>query len=90
MVIADAGDVPRLLALVHYQLAWRALIVEGDTHALGQNQLAGVDRGIAGQHPQQRGLPGTVAPGQGHPVPALELERDAPQERLAGHVLTQV
>ncbi|MEU6067767.1 MULTISPECIES: AAA family ATPase [Streptomyces] len=28
--LADAGDDPRLLALVHYQLAWRALIVEGD------------------------------------------------------------
>ncbi|MEU8587534.1 AAA family ATPase [Streptomyces sp. NPDC048664] len=28
--LADAGDDPRLLALVHYQLAWRALLVEGD------------------------------------------------------------
>ncbi|WP_225830671.1 AAA family ATPase [Streptomyces sp. NK08204] len=28
--LADAGDDPRLLALVHYQLAWRALIVQGD------------------------------------------------------------
>ncbi|MEU6572253.1 AAA family ATPase [Streptomyces sp. NPDC046805] len=28
--LADAGDDPRLLALVHYQLAWRALIVAGD------------------------------------------------------------
>ncbi|WP_333778121.1 ATP-binding protein [Streptomyces sp. IBSBF 3136] len=28
--LADAGDDPRLLALVHYQLAWRGLIVEGD------------------------------------------------------------
>ncbi|MEV5985271.1 AAA family ATPase [Streptomyces sp. NPDC052051] len=28
--LADAGDDPRLLALVHYQLAWRAVIVEGD------------------------------------------------------------
>ncbi|MFE9452368.1 AAA family ATPase [Streptomyces sp. NPDC006739] len=28
--LADAGDDPRLLALVHYQLAWRTLIVEGD------------------------------------------------------------
>ncbi|MEU5251835.1 helix-turn-helix transcriptional regulator [Streptomyces longwoodensis] len=29
-VLADAGDDPRLLALVHYQLAWRGLVVEGD------------------------------------------------------------
>lgn len=28
--LADAGDDPRLLALVHYHLAWRKLIVEGD------------------------------------------------------------
>jgi DNA-binding CsgD family transcriptional regulator/DNA polymerase III delta prime subunit len=29
-VLADAGDDPRLLAQVHYQLAWRGLVVEGD------------------------------------------------------------
>ncbi|MFF3942419.1 helix-turn-helix transcriptional regulator [Streptomyces phaeofaciens] len=28
--LADAGDDPRLLALVHYHLAWRKLIVDGD------------------------------------------------------------
>ncbi|MGW3495340.1 helix-turn-helix transcriptional regulator [Streptomyces sp. NPDC001020] len=28
--LADAGDDPRLLTLVHYRLGWRALIVEGD------------------------------------------------------------
>jgi DNA-binding CsgD family transcriptional regulator/tetratricopeptide (TPR) repeat protein len=28
--LADAGDDPRLLAQVHYQLAWRGLVVEGD------------------------------------------------------------
>ncbi|MGW2384983.1 helix-turn-helix transcriptional regulator [Streptomyces sp. NPDC001658] len=28
--LADAGDDPGLLALVHYQLAWRGLVVEGD------------------------------------------------------------
>ncbi|MFF3499600.1 AAA family ATPase [Streptomyces sp. NPDC003247] len=28
--LADAGDDPRLLALVHYRLAWRKLVVEGD------------------------------------------------------------
>ncbi|MCX4765882.1 AAA family ATPase [Streptomyces sp. NBC_01275] len=28
--LADAGDDPRLLALVHYRLAWRKLIVDGD------------------------------------------------------------
>ncbi|MFJ9665247.1 ATP-binding protein [Streptomyces sp. NPDC101219] len=29
-VLADAGDDPKLLALVHYQLAWRELVVHGD------------------------------------------------------------
>ncbi|NGO15135.1 ATP-binding protein, partial [Streptomyces sp. HC44] len=29
-VLADAGEDPRLLALVRYQLAWRALLVEGE------------------------------------------------------------
>ncbi|EGX59646.1 LuxR family transcriptional regulator [Streptomyces zinciresistens K42] len=28
--LADAGEDPRLLALVHYQLTWRALLVKGD------------------------------------------------------------
>ncbi|OIJ65217.1 helix-turn-helix transcriptional regulator [Streptomyces mangrovisoli] len=28
--LADAGEDPRLLGLVHYQLAWRGLLVEGD------------------------------------------------------------
>ncbi|KPI29296.1 transcriptional regulator, LuxR family [Actinobacteria bacterium OK074] len=30
--LADAGDDPLLLALVHYQLAWRALLFSGDFH----------------------------------------------------------
>ncbi|MFD7877561.1 ATP-binding protein [Streptomyces sp. NPDC059766] len=29
-VLVDAGQDPKLLALVHYQLAWRGLVVEGD------------------------------------------------------------
>lgn len=28
--LADAGDDPKLLALIHYQLTWRALLVDGD------------------------------------------------------------
>ncbi|MHC3469820.1 helix-turn-helix transcriptional regulator [Streptomyces sp. 7R007] len=38
-VLADAGDDPRLLALVHYQLAWRGLVVEGD-FAKGREEAA--------------------------------------------------
>ncbi|MGP4047575.1 AAA family ATPase [Streptomyces sp. 2A115] len=37
--LADAGEDPRLLALVHYQLAWRALLVEGEM-GKGREQAA--------------------------------------------------
>lgn len=37
--LADAGDDPRLLALVHYQLAWRSLVVQGD-FAQGREEAA--------------------------------------------------
>jgi hypothetical protein len=37
--LADAGDDPRLLALVRYQLAWRALLVEGEM-AEGREEAA--------------------------------------------------
>ena len=53
-------------------------------------ELAAVDRRLAGEHPQQRRLAGAVAAGQRHPVPALEPEGDAAQERLARHVLGEV
>ena len=37
--LADAGDDPGLLAQVHYQLAWRGLVVEGD-FAIGREEAA--------------------------------------------------
>ncbi|MCW5253138.1 helix-turn-helix transcriptional regulator [Streptomyces sp. SHP 1-2] len=37
--LADAGEDPRLLALVHYQLAWRGLVVQGD-FAQGRDEAA--------------------------------------------------
>ncbi|MEU6458150.1 LuxR family transcriptional regulator [Streptomyces sp. NPDC047065] len=37
--LADAGDDPRLLAQVHYQLAWRSLVVQGD-FAQGREEAA--------------------------------------------------
>ena len=71
-------------------LARRALVVQRDPRALREHELAAVDRGLAGEHPQQRRLARAVAPGQRHPVAALELERDAAQQRLARHVLGEV
>ncbi len=46
--------------------------------------------GLAREHPQQRRLAGAVAPRDRHPFAALELERDAAQQRLPGDVLVQV
>ncbi|GAA4813793.1 AAA family ATPase [Streptomyces ziwulingensis] len=37
--LADAGEEPRLLALVHYQLAWRGLVLQGD-FAEGRREAA--------------------------------------------------
>ncbi len=37
--LADAGEDPGLLALVHYQLAWRGLVVQGD-FAQGREEAA--------------------------------------------------
>ncbi|MEV6947254.1 AAA family ATPase [Streptomyces sp. NPDC051172] len=37
--LADAGDDPGLLAQVHYQLAWRGLVVEGD-FAIGREEAS--------------------------------------------------
>jgi hypothetical protein len=64
--------------------------VERDARALGDDEFAGVDGGLAREHPQQRGLAAAVASGQGHAVSLLELERDAPQKRFPGNVLAEV
>ena len=71
-------------------IAGRPLIVQGDLGPLGEDQLAEVNRRLPGEHPQQRRLPRAVAPGDGHALAALELERDAAQQGLAGHVLGEI
>ena len=71
-------------------VARRALVVQRDPHVLGEDELAAVDPALAREHPQQRRLARAVAPGQGQPVPALELERDAPEQGLARHVLGEI
>src|SRR3954471_19215065 len=79
-----------VLAQRQVALARRALVVQRDPHALAEDQLAAVDRRLPREHPQERRLAGAVAPGDRQPLAALEFERDAAQERLAGHVLGQV
>jgi hypothetical protein len=68
----------------------RPLVVERDARALGQDELAAVHGRLAGEHPQQRGLARAVAARDGQALAALELERDAAQQRLARDVLRQV
>ena len=81
------GEAPMLHATVE-ALARRALIVERKPRALRQRELAGVDRRLTSEHPQQRRLAGAVAAGDRHPVAPLKPERDAAQQRAACHVLS--
>ena len=71
-------------------LARRTLVVQRDPHALGDAQLAAVDRALPREHPQQGRLAGAVASGQREPFATLELEGDAAQQRLPGDVLAQI
>src|SRR3954468_1232491 len=79
-----------VVAQAHVALARRALVVQGHARALLEHELPGVDRCLAGEHAQQRRLAGAVAAGQRQALAALELERDAAEERLAGDVLPEV
>ena len=90
--IASSSLAPREHVVAQRQLALarRALVVQRDARALGEHQLAAVDRRLAREHPQQRRLARAVAAGQRHALPALEPERDAAQERLPHHVLGEV
>nr|WP_151769974.1 LuxR family transcriptional regulator [Streptomyces abyssomicinicus] len=47
--LADAGDDPRLLGLVHHQLAWQALLVEGDSGRAHQEAARAARLAAAGQ-----------------------------------------
>ncbi|MFD1309823.1 LuxR C-terminal-related transcriptional regulator, partial [Streptomyces kaempferi] len=68
--LADAGDDPRLLALVRYQLAWRALLVEGEM-TKGREEAA-----IAAQLAARAG---------DRPTELLALGFQAQMETLMGH-----
>jgi hypothetical protein len=63
--------------------------VQRDARSLLEDELAAVDSRLPGEHAQQGGLPGAVAPGERHAVAALELERDAAEQRTARHVLVE-
>jgi hypothetical protein len=86
--VGAAGE--HVVAQADVALARRALVVQRDTGVLLEHEVAAVDRRLAGEHPQERRLAGAVAARQRHALAALELERDVPEQRLAGHVLGQV
>ena len=70
-------------------LARRALVVEGDARAALERDRARVEAGLADDRPQQGRLAAAVAPGERHPVAALELERDVAEQRPRADVLGQ-
>ena len=85
--VAAAGE--DVVAQAEISLARRALVVQRGARALLEGELAAVDAGLAGDHSQERGLPGAVAARERHAVAALELERDVTEQRGARHVLVE-
>ena len=71
-------------------LEGRALVVERDARGLCEHELAGVDRGLAGDHPQERRLAGAVRPRESDAVSPAHDERDALEEDGRAEVLAQV
>ena len=67
----------------------RPLVVERDAGALLPRELAAGELRLADQRAQQRRLAGAVRPGEREPVAALDLERDAVEERVAGVLLAE-
>src|SRR5262249_10497877 len=67
----------------------RPLVVEGDTGALLEGELAALERDLSREGAQERGLAGPVRAGERQAVPALDLERDAVEERVSGELLAE-
>src|SRR5215211_3818375 len=85
-----AAAAEHVVAQRQVAVARRALVVEREPGVLRERELPAVDARLAAEHAQQRGLARAVAAREREPVAALELERDAPQERASGHVLGQI
>ena len=71
-------------------LARRPLVVQRQLRALGEYELAAVDRRLPRQHAQQRRLAGAIAARERQPLAPFELERHATQQGLARHVLGEI
>ena len=67
----------------------RPLVVERDARPLLPRELAALERDASREGPQERCLAGAVRAGERQPVAALDLERDAVEERGARELLAQ-
>ncbi|TXS81103.1 LuxR family transcriptional regulator [Streptomyces sp. me109] len=77
--LEDAGDDPRLLALVRYQLAWRALLVEGEmTKGREEAAIAAQLAARAGDRPTELlalGFQAQMETLMGHPAAPATIQR---------------
>ena len=83
-----AGD--RVFAEREAAVTGRALIVQCDARALLECDLAALDRRFADQRAQKRRLAAAVLARERQPLTAVDRERDAVEERVAGELLAQV
>src|SRR5687768_13955698 len=63
--------------------------MQSDSRALGERKFAAVGLQLAREDSEERCLPRAVRAHQGHPLPALDLEADAVEERVAGDLLAE-
>src|SRR5262249_45589246 len=80
------GAAEDVLAQRELPLERRPLVGQRDARTLLPGELAALQLGLAGERAQQRRLARAVRSGQREPVAALELERDAVEQRLAGQL----
>src|SRR6266516_7861461 len=84
-----ARSAERVLAQRQPVLQRRPLVVQCDARTLREDELAAVDLGLAGEHPEQRRLAGPVRAGEREAVTALDGERDALEEQRPRDLLAQ-
>ena len=85
-----AGSGEHVVAQRQAPLERRALVVQGDPRSLLEGELTALEVRLADERAQQGGLAGPVWPGQRDAVAALDLERHAVEQRVAGELLAEV
>ena len=85
--VARAGD--DVLAQREPELTRGSLVVERDPSALCEGELATLQRGLACDRAQERGLARSVRAGQRKPVTAPDGEGHALEQRISGELLAE-